>query len=291
MSIARWLGNTSLSQFIVDYYLRIPYSNSAAPNDAREVGSWDVFERLLGEPHIDTMMARDGERVQTAVPQTSAELQTALANGCTILVRNAQKHDPALSKVAREIEQDLCGPVNIHMYATPAGHFGFGWHYDAEEVFIVQTEGQKEYSLRKNTVNPWPLEETLPADMHYEREIMPLMRCKLEPGDFLYIPCGYWHRAFARETSLSLAIGVMAPAAIDLLTRLRPLLINSLLWRQRLPIIERLEGDAKIQATQQYRAMLESLAADLQRTLTLKNLPIEDKCPTVLGSTGSPCDE
>ncbi len=288
MSIARWLGNTSLSQFIADYYLRIPFSNSAAPNDAREVGSWAVFERLLGEPHIDTMMARDGQRVQTVVPQTSAELQTALTSGCTILIRNAQKHDPRLAKVAREIEQDLCGPVNIHLYATPAGHFGFGWHYDAEEVFILQTEGQKEYSLRKNTVNPWPLEETLPADMHYEREIMPLMRCQLEPGDFLYIPCGYWHRAVARETSLSLAIGVMAPAAIDLLIRLRPILIESLLWRQRLPIIERLEGDVRAQAIQQYRAMLESLAADLKRTLTPENLLVEDRGPPTPRSTGAP---
>ncbi len=75
---------------------------------------------------------------------------------------------------------------------------GFSWHYDAEDVFIIQTAGEKEYSLRKNTVNPWPLEETLPADMQYERELMPLMRVLLRGGDLLYIPCGYWHKAEAK---------------------------------------------------------------------------------------------
>ena len=44
---------------------------------------------------------------------------------------------------------------------------------------LCSASGRKTYSLRKNTVNPWPLEETLPADMKYEREIMPLMQCRL----------------------------------------------------------------------------------------------------------------
>src|SRR5690606_27495317 len=114
----------------------------------------------------------------------------------------------------------------------PPGRFGFGWHYDAEEVFILQTVGQKEYSLRKNTVNPWPLEETLPQGMRYEREVMPLMRCLLQAGDWLYLPSGYWHKAEARELSLSLAVGVMAPAAISILDRLREELLQSLVWRQ-----------------------------------------------------------
>ena len=103
--------------------------------------------------------------------------------------------------VAAAFARDFAAEVNIHMYCTPGDQFGFGWHYDAEEVFIVQTTGRKLYSLRKNTVNPWPIEETLPADMRYEREITPLVRCELAAGDWLYVPSGYWHMGQSRETA------------------------------------------------------------------------------------------
>ena len=136
-------------------------------------------------------------------------------------MRHAERHDPRILALAKDFEREFAAPVNIHIYATPGGQFGFGWHYDAEDVFILQTTGRKEYLLRKNTVQPWPLEETLPQDMRYEREIMPLMRCALEAGDWLYIPAGYWHMANAEQTAISLAIGVMSHAAIEVLDLLR----------------------------------------------------------------------
>jgi ribosomal protein L16 Arg81 hydroxylase len=219
----------------------------------------------LGDDLADVLVARDGQRVVGATPRNRQEAELLASDGCTILVRNAQRHDAALTELARGFERDLGGLVNIHIYATPAGRFGFGWHYDAEEVFILQTVGQKEYGLRKNTVNPWPLEETLPSDMRYEREIMPLMRCLLAAGDWLYIPCGYWHKAEAREMSISLAVGVMAPAAIDLIDFLRPRLLDSLRWRQRLPAAGRESNGEETNAA--LRSVAADLAADLQKML------------------------
>jgi ribosomal protein L16 Arg81 hydroxylase len=221
----------------------------------------------LGGGHVDAMVVRNGQRVDAAQPRNRREAESLAAEGCTLLVRNAQRHDAALAELAAGFERDFRGPVNIHIYATPAGRFGFGWHYDAEEVFILQTEGKKEFALRKNTVNPWPLEETLPTDMRYEREIMPLMRCLLAPGDWLYIPCGYWHRAEAREMSISLAIGVMAPAALDLFDFLRPRLLDSLRWRQRLPIAT-VDASTGHHGDAALREIVADLAADVQRMLT-----------------------
>jgi len=161
--------------------------------------------------------------------------------------------------LARGFAADLAGEVNIHMYCTPAEQYGFAWHYDAEEVFIVQTTGRKEYSLRKNTVNPWPLEETLPADMRYEREIMPLMKCMLNAADWLYIPSGYWHMASASETAISLAIGVVPRTAVDLWDHARAQVIGSLRWRQRLPVL----GKAASLDDQQLQAALSEIAEQL----------------------------
>ena len=151
-----------------------------------------------------------------------------------------------------------------------AGEHGFSWHYDAEEVFIIQTSGQKEYSLRKNTVNPWPLIETIPSNMGYEREVMPLMRVLLSAGDWLYIPCGYWHKAEARdldETAISLALGVMSPSAIDTYDYLRARLLDSLLWRQRLPVNGAASAVSSDELVSHYRELFEQLADDLAKTL------------------------
>src|SRR5690606_35223977 len=146
---------------------------------------------------------------------------------------------------------------------TPGGRHGFGWHYDAEDVFILQTTGRKEYSLRKNTVNPWPLMETLPANMKYERELMPLMQCLLAAGDWLYIPHGYWHMGRADEDAISLAVGVLAPSGLDAFDALRTRLVPSMLWRQRLPV----SGDAAALDEEallaEYRARFAELADDL----------------------------
>ena len=109
----------------------------------------------------------------------------------------------------------------MQLYATPAGHFSFGWHYDPEEVFILQTIGVKEYFLRPNTVHPNPVLETMPRDMQYERETPACFACTLVPGDWLYIPSGYWHKARAAEAALSISLGVFAPTALDLYDGLR----------------------------------------------------------------------
>jgi ribosomal protein L16 Arg81 hydroxylase len=213
---------------------------------------------------IDLLVIRDGRRCPGDAPHNVPALQRLEREGCTSLVRHAERHSAALSQLAAAFGETFRSPVNVHMYFTPPGRFGFSWHYDAEDVFIVQTSGEKDYLLRKNTVNPWPLEETLPVDMKYERELMPLSRVRLRAGDLLYIPCGYWHRAEAAatvETCISLAIGVMSPAAIEILDVLRPVLIESVVWRQRLGVgVEaNLEG--------RFRTLLEMLADDAARTL------------------------
>jgi ribosomal protein L16 Arg81 hydroxylase len=149
----------------------------------------------------------------------------------------------------------------------PGGAAGFGWHYDAEEVFVLQTEGTKHYRLRKNTVNPWPLVETLPDDMQFERESMPLLRCTLNAGDWLYIPTGYWHATQAESDSISLAVGVLAPAAIDALDLLRGQLRESLLWRQRLPTMGAASDLSPDKLRERYRDILRELAQDLSQKL------------------------
>jgi 50S ribosomal protein L16 3-hydroxylase len=261
------LGEFPLQRFIADHYHRLPYSAAGLARPVLELGTWDSLTAILKQDTADVLVCRRNEQSAGPQPRTMDDARRLVEEGYTLLIRHAERHDERLAAVAAAFARDFAAPVNIHMYCTPGGHFGFGWHYDAEEVFIVQTTGRKEYSLRKNTVNPWPIKETLPADMHYEREIMPLMKCELAAGDWLYIPSGYWHMGQSSETAISLAIGVQPRTAVDVFDFLRPQIIESLLWRQRLPVAGAAAGlNAELKA--EYAKLFEQLGEELTKLLS-----------------------
>jgi 50S ribosomal protein L16 3-hydroxylase len=268
MSLQRILGDVPATKFLDDFYLRQPFSRPGGANDLRELGSWETIESILAAPAVDLMLARQNVLWDGTGQPSFGQVRELHAQGYTLVIRHAERHDGRLAELAEGFRRDFAAPVNIHLYATPENQFGFAWHYDAEDVFILQTQGSKEYSLRKNTVNPWPLEETLPADMRFEQEIMPVMKCHLEAGDWLYIPAGYWHMGQSRRAAISLAVGVMSTTALDVLDFVRSRLLDSMLWRQRLP-----PGGAAASAdggdglAENYREVLAALANDLQRQL------------------------
>ena len=259
------LGDVPRSRFVADYYYRLPYS-AQSPADLAALLNWPAVAKMLAADAADVLICRRNERWSGAPPRTAEAAEQLIKEGYTLLVRHAERQDPRLAELAASFERDFASPVNIHVYCTPAGEYGFGWHYDAEEVFILQLAGRKQYALRKNTVHPWPLEETLPADMHYEREIMPLWRCELTAGSWLYIPSGYWHRADASEWSLSLAIGVQPYAALEVWDLLRSELRESLIWRQRLPVA----GAAAALSREELLAEISRIVKSLGEDLTLR---------------------
>jgi ribosomal protein L16 Arg81 hydroxylase len=272
MNLQTLLGETPLPRFVADHYYKLPYSSAGTAQAFCELGSWESLTTILAQETVDVFVCRRNEQYNGLQPRSADEARRLTDEGYTLLVKHAERHDERLGAVAASFERDLGAPVNIHMYCTPGGEYGFGWHYDAEEVFIVQTTGRKEYSLRKNTVNPWPLEETLPADMKYEREIMPLVRCELAAGDSLYIPSGYWHMGQSRETAISLAIGVMPHTAVEIFDRLRSHVLDSLLWRQRMPVVGSASPISESELRGEYQRICQELGQDLVKHLSSPRL-------------------
>lgn len=253
-------------EFIQRFFRHQPLARRGVQGDWLRWGNWDTVAAILAHPQVDVLAARAGELWPGNTPLTYELARQLHAEGYTIAIRHAERCFPPLAAVAAEFAHWFCGAVNIHLYCTPERQYGFGWHYDAEDVFIIQTEGTKNYSLRKNTVNPWPTAETLPLDMQFEREISPLMKCQLTAGDWLYVPAGYWHVAQAEEAAISLAIGITTPTALDLLDHLRGELLRDLRWRQRLPVL----GAGNTQLPRELRDELAALAQSLAQDLTLR---------------------
>jgi len=101
----------------------------------------------------------------------------------------------------------------------------------------------------------------------FERESQPVLEARLAPGDWLYLPAGWWHAATAQEASISLSIGLMIPTAIDVLDELRTQLLSSLYWRQKLPLAGTASGLSREEIRERTRAAFVDLGKDLAQTL------------------------
>lgn len=269
MSLQRLLANLSPPEFVRDFFLKQPFSQRGTAAGLRELGTWDAVREILTDDAADFMLVRQGQLWTEATRPGFEQIRELHADGHTLVIKHAEQHHAGLRELARGFAEDFRAPVNIHVYCTPAENFGFTWHYDAEDVFFIQTEGAKEYSLRKNTVNPWPVEETLPENMRFEREIMPLMRCQLEPGDWLYLPAGYWHMGKSAEPAITIALGVMSPTGLDVLSLMQRRFLDSLMWRQRLPASGAAAGKSTEELAAEYQEMIERLADDFRREALL----------------------
>jgi 50S ribosomal protein L16 3-hydroxylase len=239
--LVQWLRTLAPADFLAQVYLKTPYSVAEGAVAYTGLLSWKTLWEVLPRcDDADVLVVRDGRLWRGPDPRTPEEGRALFGDGYSLVLRHAERHDEGLRRLADEVSADFRAPVAIQLYATPSGRSSFGWHYDAEEVFILQTAGSKRYLLRENTVRPHPLLEAIPQDQQFERETSPTMRCDLASGDWLYVPSGMWHIAKAEADALSISIGVAAASAIDLYDALRPVLAESPSWRQRLP----LAGDA-----------------------------------------------
>jgi len=261
------LGPIPRADFIAGHYLKLPFARAGGCRHLIPLGDWPTLGKLLALPDVDVLVGREGQQREAPPPRSTSEARAVLAEGFTLGLRHVERHDHGLAEMAAGFRREFAAPIDVHLYCTPAGQPGFGWHYDAEDVFILQTVGSKEWWLRKNTVNPWPLVETLPTNMRHGGEIMPVLRCLLAAGDWLYIPGGYWHRTEAGEESLSLSVGVLSAVALDALDFLRHQLPDSLLWRQRLPSPGEASDLSPQERLRRYQELFAELGQDLARRM------------------------
>lgn len=207
-----WVAPTGMDAFRRDIFHRCAWAQPETAKNALGVLTWETLGEVLAatDPPPDVIVCAKGEKLPFPPPRDLTELRAYMRMGIGLAMRHTQKCHPALAAVAAEFTRAFDGDVQVQVFVTPASTHGFGWHYDAEDVFIAQTAGEKDYYFRENTVEadtPFP-----PKDFQaYHAETSPLQTAHLVAGDFLYIPARWWHMALCREDSLSISVGVMPP--------------------------------------------------------------------------------
>jgi ribosomal protein L16 Arg81 hydroxylase len=205
-----------LNAFKERHFQKEPYAAPYRAEKYRNFLSWIRLKEIIENPCHDCWLPREGKLPEVKELSTGtltfSEALNGFADGRTVLVRHSERHSKELAEIAAAFKTELGGDIDIQLYFTPAGEEGFNWHYDAEDVFVIQSFGAKEFRLLKNTTTPRPYKKNAEQSEDFKNEKMtPEIRCLLQAGDWLYIPAGYWHKARAVSDSFHLSVGVMPP--------------------------------------------------------------------------------
>lgn len=214
-TLAHWLSPMDVDTFVKTHLNNQPYARPGAANAAVPLLQWDTFVNVLrSKLPLNVLTVKVGQMIDAPRPRSLAAVNALMQHGVSVVVRGSERHDCELSALASSFEDTLPGEAHVQLYATPAGTHSFGWHYDLEEVFIVQTMGAKNYYFRDNTV----ARDTVLGDRLdftvFQRERSPMYSTRLLPGAWLYIPNRWWHLVKCVEESLSISIGIIPPEAL-----------------------------------------------------------------------------
>ncbi|HMJ93018.1 MAG TPA: cupin domain-containing protein, partial [Allosphingosinicella sp.] len=210
--------------------------------------------------------------------QWSAErVYRRLGQGATIRIGNMPHFIPAIRRLASCLETALSSDIAINLYLTPPMARAFGAHYDNHDVFILQVEGSKSWTLR-SPAEHWPLETVFRGREQWLRRSLPwetklktlppveaTRSYRLEAGDMLYVPRGHVHEVKTQESE-SLHLTVAAPVvtwyevAVDsVLAAAR----RSPELREALPPGFATDPEARAEAMKSAPAAIEALRAQL----------------------------
>ncbi|MCC2679148.1 MAG: hypothetical protein K0R29_1724 [Pseudobdellovibrio sp.] len=215
MSILQGLvSEIGLDTFKLQYLQQQPFASAGKAAEFKGFLSWMLLKDIIENSCTNCWLPKNGvlpEEPELKSGKLSFSQATrGFASGRTVLIRHSERYCAQLASLAKHFNEQLNGEIDIQLYYTPAGSEGFDWHYDAEDVFVIQSFGAKEFRLLKNTVTekPYPRNGNQVDDFKKETSRTEI-RCLLQAGDWLYIPAGYWHKASAVSDSFHLSVGVM----------------------------------------------------------------------------------
>jgi bifunctional lysine-specific demethylase and histidyl-hydroxylase NO66 len=162
-------------------------------------------------------------------------LLAELENGATVVLQGLHRYHPPLADFCRQLELELTHPIQTNAYLTPPGERGLAAHYDTHDVIVLQVAGRKQWTVHHPTrplplpSQPWSTSDQALGQVALDRTLV--------PGDALYLPRGFPHRADAvAEPSLHLTIGITSPTWMDLVRDALRGLEDEVALRHPLPI-------------------------------------------------------
>jgi len=249
-----------------------------------QLAGWAALRRLLAQgaypsrrEHI--RVVRESEPAPTGRYLRNGKadivrLEECLKDGFSIVLNHIEEHVPALDTLCQNLRARRQENTHVGAIVTTGAEGAFRVHYDPEDLIILQVEGRKRWHIfgppvsdpLRGMVKPSPPPQDAPPDFD---EV-------LEPGDFLFVPAGYWHHC-QTLTGRSIHLGVffIPPTSWNAVKTLTAELLDEPLFREPLTRVENaaqlaaLEAEVKKRLIEKISAMsLRDFPAEWIRTIT-----------------------
>lgn len=234
--VGELLGGGDARAFFADTWEKEPRLFRASPESPRSSflrDDWREMARLvslLNDGGVEVIVNGRPRK-----PSTEAEIDECFAAGASVRVFKVQRAWPFLQGLLRDMELETGFRFSANLYVTPAEQQGLGHHSDSHDVFVVQMSGAKRWEIFES---PFPLPVEYRAALVFEEGVKrdhrgdefggrgytkdqagaPKLELTTEPGDLLYIPRGFIHRAFTSTgVSAHVTIGCHAMTWGDLM--------------------------------------------------------------------------
>lgn len=204
------LGGLTATQFLSQFWQRKPLLIRNAISDFKGVVQAPELFALAARPDVESRIVRRdrGEWTVRDGPISRAELRRLPRSDWTILVQGLNLELPAADALLRSFRFLPWARLDDVMvsYAAPGG--GVGPHFDSYDVFLLQGEGRRRWSVAK----PRDFELEPDAPLKIVRRFRAEREWLLGPGDMLYLPPGWAHDGVAVEPCFTYSIGFRAPS-------------------------------------------------------------------------------
>jgi len=233
-SIDRLLAPNTLQAFRDSHYESQPFLiQRTSPHYYDELITIEAVSEHLGQAKLsstDIRLVKEGDEMASrefTYPARSAfdglvNQETLFArfyDGSTMILNAFERHCAKMFHFTQTVERAFHATVQANLYLTPRESRGFGPHWDDHDVFVLQFNGAKEWSIY-DSPDVLTTRNRLFKEEDYA-SVEPSLRVVLERGDLLYVPRGFVHRARSlSEISAHVTVGIFTFKYAELLRRM-----------------------------------------------------------------------
>jgi len=158
---------------------------------------WDVLRGVIESGAFPCEKLRVTSKGLSVLPRIYVEmgkvnavnLAKLLDRGASLIAEPLDAYVPALDTLCKDIRVRIAEKIYAGAIATTGSGGAIKLHYDPEDLIILHLEGSKRWKIHGPPVAA-PV-GGMPEQPPPQGE--PLFDEILRPGDFLFVPAGYWH--------------------------------------------------------------------------------------------------
>ena len=197
-----------------------PYLWRAIVDDPSVFVTWEEVEECLNNPQFYDLQFLDHSGRTVPIPayrrpwghEFTPEVKDVIDqfnHGHTVIINNFE-YMRGKQELLNWVETYFANiRAAFHVYCGTETSRSFNIHEDDAHNFIVQIDGETQWTVYNHRKSE--LVSNHPPDIIHHDDLEVLIDTTLLPGDILYIPKHYYHRAQPRGKRLSLSIPMVCP--------------------------------------------------------------------------------